>query len=176
MVLTTHQVVGGAIAKIFNLNPISAFFAGVVSHYLLDGLPHWDYPLGSATDNGSKSTLDGDIKIGKKFIADIFRFAPDFLLGMFIALHFFSNSDYSTLSGIKDGLFDPVLWGALGGIVPDALQFCYFKIRREPLTTLQRFHEFMHTKFEIKGKQGTYLMGIFVQVFIILLVVVLFSN
>ncbi len=52
--------------------------------------------------------------------------------------------------------------------LPDALQFAYMKIRREPFTTYQRWHNFMNSPTKIKGS----FWGIFCQAIIILLALI----
>jgi hypothetical protein len=50
---------------------------------------------------------------------------------------------------ISAWLFAASLWGAIGAMFPDFLQFVYYKTRREPLKSLQRFHLFMHAKMRL---------------------------
>jgi len=38
-----------------------------------------------------------------------------------------------------------VFFGACAGILPDLLQFAYTRFPREPLTSLQQFHGWIHT-------------------------------
>ena len=47
MILSTHAVVGAALASLMPSHPIAAFVAGVASHFVIDSTPHWDYPLKS---------------------------------------------------------------------------------------------------------------------------------
>jgi hypothetical protein len=37
------------------------------------------------------------------------------------------------------------LGGACAGMLPDALQFAYMRFPHQPLTSIQRFHEWIHT-------------------------------
>jgi hypothetical protein len=171
MVFSTHAVVGGAIASAVGANVPTAFAIGLLSHYLLDKVPHWDYPLASGTKTTTENPLDGDIVIGKAFLIDLCKIIPDFFLGFFLALHFFSFADYSSLEGLSKIFYDPVFWGALGAIVPDGLQFLYFKIRREPLITLQKFHDFMHTPYRLSN---WHILGPIFQILLITLCIALF--
>jgi hypothetical protein len=43
MILSTHAVVGGAIASLMPSHPVLAFVVGVASHYAIDAIPHVDY-------------------------------------------------------------------------------------------------------------------------------------
>jgi len=39
-----------------------------------------------------------------------------------------------------------ILCGAIGGVFPDGLQFVYWKLRREPLYSLQKFHQWIQNE------------------------------
>jgi hypothetical protein len=45
MILSTHAVVGGAIASLMPGHPVLAFVIGAASHFAIDAIPHVDYPL-----------------------------------------------------------------------------------------------------------------------------------
>ena len=45
MILTTHAIVGAALASFLPSHPIAAFVAGFASHFALDAIPHVDYPI-----------------------------------------------------------------------------------------------------------------------------------
>jgi hypothetical protein len=45
MILTTHAIVGGALASLFPTHPIVVIAASFASHFAIDAIPHWDYPL-----------------------------------------------------------------------------------------------------------------------------------
>ena len=97
----------------------------------MDAIPHWHYKLASYVKN-LEDPLKDDI-------------GTDGLAGFVLAVYFFKG---------KDGFLNPsspVLAGALGGILPDLFQFTYWKIRKEPLLALQKFHLFIHTKKHIVG-------------------------
>ena len=47
MILSTHAIVGGAIASLFPSHPALVAVAGFASHFAIDAIPHWDYPLRS---------------------------------------------------------------------------------------------------------------------------------
>ena len=44
-----------------------------------------------------------------------------------------------------------ILGAALVAQLPDALQFVYWRVRREPLTSLQKFHIWIHTKNKMRN-------------------------
>src|ERR1700747_2768240 len=61
MILSTHAIVGAAIASFLPSNPTIAFVLGFGSHFVLDAIPHWDYPISSASVNpkiGAPLTFD----------------------------------------------------------------------------------------------------------------------
>jgi hypothetical protein len=45
MILSTHAIVGGAIAGLFPSHPVLVAAAAFASHFAIDAIPHWDYPL-----------------------------------------------------------------------------------------------------------------------------------
>jgi hypothetical protein len=91
-----------------------------------------------------------------RIIYDLLRIGFDVLLGFVLAFLLFHPHTY-TLQIIT-------LVGALGGILPDPLQFVYFKFRHEPLISLQKFHLWIHSKNEIVSLWG----GVFLQGMLVL--------
>ncbi|MDP3999004.1 MAG: hypothetical protein Q8P76_00200 [bacterium] len=131
MTLTTHAIVGAAAAQIFPSQPWLAFFAGFISHFIIDTIPHRDYSLSSLTESAD-DPLAADMAINKNSIKDFLKVGFDASLGIVLASFIFTNFYESTLL--------LAIIGAVGGIVPDGLQFAYWKMRIEPLKSLQRFH------------------------------------
>lgn len=129
MMLSTHAVAGAAVAELFPNHPVLAFVVGFASHFVLDSLPHWDYKLRSARKN--ENPLETDMELGRDFIVDIGKIAVDNVVGFAAALAFakFTHLPLSI-----------AFIGACGGVIPDALQFVYFKTRSKLLEPLQRFH------------------------------------
>lgn len=164
MILATHAVAGAAAAKIFESNPLAAFIVAFLSHFILDAIPHWDYTLLSYKK--SLDPLNGNMVWGKKFIIDLVRIFFDFWTGIFLSILFFkTQSNYQT---------SIIILGAFGGMLPDALQFAYWKLKTEPLKTLQKFHRFAHTKNEILKEKTT--LGILTQLAIIALIILIFGK
>lgn len=164
MVFTPHIITGGAISVLAKANPLLSFVFGLFSHYALDVVPHWDYPLLSSTKSTSENALDGTINVrGKAFAIDLVKVGIDFLIGLSITIYFFR--DFHSISTF---FLSPVLWGSFGGILPDLLQFAYYQIKREPLTTHQRFHDFMHTHIRLKGRN---ILGPSLQIVFVVLVI-----
>ena len=152
MTLSTHAIVGAAAAKLLTLNPILGFFIGLASHYLLDSIRHWDYKLESKT-KVKEDPLSERMEINWKFARDAVRVGSDFLLGvLLVCVLLFLSKDLSNIFA--------VLAGFLGGVFPDALQFVVFRLKKEPVISLQKFHHFVHSKKDIDDKP---LRGIFEQ-------------
>jgi hypothetical protein len=167
MILVTHAVVGAGLSAVSRANPLFGFGIGFVSHFLLDAIPHWDYHLESSTKNNEADPLDGDFVIGRAFYRDLVKIAIDFSAGILISYLFFAHGA-SFLHFLESG----ILWGALGAMTPDFLQFVYTKTRKEPLISLQKFHMFIHAKLRLNDRP---VLGPALQVGIVLLAGLLFS-
>lgn len=157
MTLTTHAIVGAALATAVPSHPVAAFALGFGSHFLLDAIPHWDYKLDSM-EKDEKNPLDADMKFGKNFLFDLCKIGADCLLGFVLVFLFFG----------RFGADVAVFFGALGAVTPDALQFLYFKWKHEPLKSLQKFHMDIQHHLE-----NNHVFGRLIQVFLIVFVVVL---
>jgi len=161
MALLTHAVVGVVAASYFPDKPFIAFVAAFVSHFLIDAIPHWDYPIRSDSINpkvGSKFIFD------KALFLDAVTISADALLGLALAWILFSQTQ-SLLT---------ILIGVFGGIFPDPLQFAYTRFRHEPLLTIQRFHEWIHEPSAILKNRP--LIGIVTQLFFLIGVVAIATN
>lgn len=158
MTLATHAIVGVATARLFSFNPLLAFFAAVVSHFLIDAIPHWDYHLKSAKIN-KEDPLQSDMVVNHDFIIDFGKIAFDAILGLALSILIFQPSESLEIQTI--------IIGVVGGILPDPLQFVYYKFRHEPLISLQKFHYWIHTKQKIENWQ----MGVSLQVLLVFVVV-----
>lgn len=137
MVLAPHALIGASVACLAPLHPEFALLAGFMSHFVADALPHWHYAVGSISDDGNP--LDKDMRIDRRqFPRDLAKISFDGLVGL--------GASLVLLVVPRPELLIPVVLGAGAGMLPDALQFVYFKWRHEPLTSLQRFHVWIHAK------------------------------
>ncbi len=143
MTLTSHAIAGAAVASFFPKSPVWAFIFGFLSHFILDAIPHGHYPIKSHTRH-PENRLAEDMPWGRDLFFDLLKIAGDFILGLILSFLFFQNIG-STINWI-------VVIGACAGMAPDALQFVYWKIRREPLTSLQRFHIWMHAEKNLNSE------------------------
>ena len=160
MVLTTHAVAGAAVATLVPSHPVLGFALGFGSHFVLDSVPHWEYPVFSM--KGGKSPLDNDMLINKAFVGDLIRIGIDGMLGITLALFF--------LGTIYHHSFFIIILGAIAGMLPDALQFVYFKWRHEPLVSLQKFHIWVHPKLSLHNKPFIGVLSQIVFIFLIIFV------
>ena len=141
MVLATHLIIGGVLGGVIGDQPTLAFTAGVFSHFLLDAIPHWDYPLRSHQVDPDNQ-LNISMTLNRDFLIDLIKISGDLTIGVFLlwlASLFFGWPINSS-----------VLWGVLGGILPDFLQFAYFKLKWPILRQLQRFHLWIHSRHRLK--------------------------
>lgn len=85
MVLTPHILIGALLAKLFPFNPWVILLI-IASHYLLDMLPHWEYPevLFSMKKALSKIFLDLLIGFGLVFVSVDFSWW--IMLGIFFSI------------------------------------------------------------------------------------------
>jgi hypothetical protein len=138
-------------------DPYLAIAAAFASHFLLDAIPHWDYPIRS---NSVKPGVAAAMKYDRALLADLLTIGTDAVLGLGLAL----------LLLARPNDFAPVLAGAGAAILPDALQFAYMRFPREPLISLQRFHLWMHTSRSLHARP---LLGLSAQICLIFLVVLI---
>jgi hypothetical protein len=156
MTLATHAVVGSAIASLVPTHPVIGFCAGFLSHFLLDSIPHWDYPLKSDSINPSKG---GALKLDKNVIIDLSCIGFDIGLGLAFSIAFF----------ISNAPFLPIIIGACAGIIPDVLQFVYSRYPKSFLKYLQAFHLWMHAETNLNNRP---VLGVSLQALLIVIVVI----
>lgn len=159
MTLTTHALVGATAATLFPEQPVVACAAAFASHLAIDALPHWDYKILSKQEGETKLQNDIDTK-SPLFRFDLMRIGSDALWGTMLSLLIFSI--------FLNFPWWLVVLGAWAGILPDALQFVYFKTRSQLLLPLQRFHIWIQ-----KGKSmyPPPLVGMFYQVVLVVVVI-----
>ncbi len=148
MTLTTHEVVGGAIVSLMPTYPALAVCLAFASHFLLDGIPHWDYPIQSACLRPKSAA---PMKYDTALLTDAITIGADTALGMVLALFFFATRESIVV----------VACGAVAAIMPDFLQFAYIRFPRQPLESLQIFHRWAHTS---NGMSKQPVLGILSQV------------
>jgi hypothetical protein len=110
MILSTHAIVGAALASFLPAHPIGAFVIGFGSHFVLDAIPHWDYPIKSRSVDpkfGAPVVFDSALR------RDALTIGSDAVFGIMIALLVFGSRES----------FWAVLVGAVGAMLPDPQAF-----------------------------------------------------
>ncbi len=161
MTLTTHAIVGAAVASVVPQYPVAAFILAFLSHFAIDAIPHWHYPV-SSVHIDQNDFRNSDMPINKDSLFDLVKIGCDALLGVLLSLFLFQS--------FRQPFQLSILIGAFGGIIPDALQFVYWKFRHEPLTTLQRFHMWIHADTDLDRRT---VLGISLQTVLIIASVLL---
>jgi hypothetical protein len=138
MILSTHAVVGAALASFVPSHPLAALVIGFASHFALDAIPHWDYPIKSRSVNPK---IAAPMVFDRALLQDAVTIGFDGVVGIISALLLFG-------SPINYWAF---LLGAIGAMLPDPLQFIHARLPHEPLRTLQRLHRWAHTNERIKN-------------------------
>ena len=157
MILSTHAIVGAAIASVMPEHPALAFACGMASHFAIDAVPHWDYQLRAIS---IKPNTGAALKLNWYLFQDLGWIALDAGAGLAIALWLYATPTAAV----------SVLLGALGAMLPDPLQLAHRLYPREPLRTLQRFHVWIHSKRKL-----TWPIGVSSQLSFIVLVVSIFA-
>jgi hypothetical protein len=141
MILSTHAIIGGAIASLFPSHPVAAVASAFASHFAIDAIPHWDYPLRSiALGPQARNSWGFD---GARF-RDLSLVGFDALVGFALAVSLFATSATVALVSL----------GAVAAMLPDPLQFVHSLCPRGPLNLLQRFHSWIHSKRSLGGPTG----------------------
>lgn len=148
MILTPHILAGALIGA--RTNSLStAFIFGLVSHYLLDQVPHWDYNVKKVED-GSKNfqAVVHWLKIGLDFLL------PFLIFG---------------LSAPDERTFFLSLSGATGAALPDFLMFLSWRVPSSKiLNSFETFHHNNHTKIKLGLSEGLVSYAFILALFFIL--------
>ena len=158
MTLATHAITGAAIATLMPTHPVAAFAAGFASHFVIDAIPHYDYPIFSESIHPKKK--DSAIRLDRKLSIDAIDFSVDAVIGIAVAIYFF----------VSPTSLITILAGAIGGILPDPLQVVAKKFPYEPLRSLQRFHQWIHTSYRLRESKQL-VLGVVSQLLFIVLVI-----
>jgi len=141
MILSTHAVVGGAIASLMPNHPLLALLCGIGSHFAIDAIPHADYPLRSISSRADQGAV---IAVNRSLLRDLGTISLDAAVGLAVAMLLYATPTAALA----------VLLGALGGMLPDPLQIAHKLHPREPLRSLQRFHIWIHTKRRLRWPEA----------------------
>jgi len=162
MTLSVHAVVASTLTVVARANPLTAFLLGFLSHFALDAIPHWDYPLqltSSSDMAGARQKIKQSSGIGK----DIAKISLDAILG-FVLVYLIFTPESASLSSV---LMSSIFWSVMGSYLPDFLQFVYILVPRGPLVLLQKFHvNIAHAK---RNFNSNHIIGPAMQVAVVLI-------
>jgi len=119
----------GVVIGVQSPNVWTAFCFGLISHYILDFLPHWDY-LNSLKVNNKLKMF---VKIGL-----------DFIIGVIII--FILIWDYPQKLIIMSAL--------IGSLLPDVLEFFYANLKMKWFRPFHNFHLKVHHWKELSFLKG----------------------
>jgi len=157
--MTVHAAAATIIGKKTN-SAFLAFILGLVSHFILDMIPHGDEQLGKTFFGNKIRNLKarGELKLMALYGSIDSLFLAMFLLFLFRNFQF-ANSD-------------TVVWAIVGGILPDFIAALYKVTESKLLKPFTNLHFFMHRylvgkfKTDIPLKYGV-LMQIFFMTFLV---------
>jgi hypothetical protein len=156
MLAGAHFLIGSSIAVLYSKNYLSAFLMGLVSHHLMDRLPHLDLNIFKKDDVLFKD------KNPKAWILTI----SEFILFLLLTFYLLSRFDF-TVQKIA-------VIGGIGGILPDILILIFTRI-----AFLKKFFSFyitFHKNFHFRLKNKNILFPFLVQTFFILLAILILSK
>jgi hypothetical protein len=142
MILSTHAVVGGAIASLLHPDPLLAAMASFASHFAIDAIPHWDYPLRSISVG--KGADNRRLTLNRAVMIDLTCIGVDACAGLALAIWLFATPASVWVVSL----------GAIAAMAPDPLQFVHSVHPREPLVSLQRLHDWIHSKRKLAWRLG----------------------
>jgi len=163
MIFTPHIIVGAVIgAKTQNLGLV--IILGILTHIILDKLPHWDYPVRKYTKNFKKTK-----KINSLFPL-ILHSVIDMTFGLLMVFFIVWQKDlFDLLPFIVVGIIFSLLLDAIGGCV---LLFATEDFTKKYLNFL---HKYIHHP-ETKEKEGKItFLGLATQIIVIMISVFLLS-
>lgn len=154
MILASHAIIGAAAGRLFPFSPLLAFAAGLVSHYAMDAIPHWEYEPPLISRNPAVPPARAALEM--RFALRTFLALGDLGAGVLLSLLIFpdvaSTNMYSFAAGI------------IGGVLPDALQFVYALFPMKLLKAHQHIHDTIHSTQDLKDRP---FLGVPLQVIIV---------
>lgn len=158
MILTPHIIVGAAIgAKTQDLGLI--VILGLLSHIILDKIPHWDYDLPAVFREFRKN------KKIKPLLSDFIKMAIDITIGLLIVFLIiwyknFLNFDYLPF----------ILFGIFISLLPDIILGFAFLFRNKIAKKINKISDFLHYKINKKQKEGKItFLGLITQIIVIII-------
>lgn len=135
MVITPHFLIGAAIGSRIN-NWVLITVLAIISHIILDKIPHWGYGGGAFKRFASTKSY-------KVLFTFLFKIAIDALIAIFIVL---SIAKYKEMINIS--YLAPVLFGSLIAILPDvflgSFKLIYIKTNKPSITFIDNYKKIIH--------------------------------
>jgi len=147
MIVSAHVVTGGAVGELVG-NPAGAFTVGIISHFILDSIPHFDH-----FDNDCFSWRQIIFTGTDLIVAAILMFA---VVKLPLNQTIFSSS---------------YAWGALGGFMPDMLDNVPFWKKQFLATKFGKFYHHIHNS--VHREQPGPLLGMTTQIVTIALFLII---
>lgn len=156
MILTSHALIGAAIANTFPTEPLLGLTLSFVSHYMVDILPHTNY----ANDNLKKKfkNIFQEIESYKELFFAIIDVVMAVLL---VYIIFVRDRDTLILS----------IAGAFVGVLPDILNFIFQKYSVRYLHIFDKAHNTLHYS---KDYNHGYIHGVVTQFIAVLVFVAIY--
>ena len=149
MILSTHAIVGGAVASLLPSHPVLVVVLGFASHFVIDAIPHWDYPLQSISVKPGADNRK--LRLDRRLVLDLFLISLDAFAGLAAAIFLFAPPASPVVIAL----------GAVAGMLPDPLQFAHSLYPHQPLKILQRFHVWIHSKQRLGWRLGASTQALF---------------
>ena len=149
MILFCHLLVGAAIAAKIQIIPLALVLA-LLSHYVLDFIPHWEYSIDNILE-----------KRWKKAKLDFLKGALDLCLGILIIFAILKNQPI-------------ILAGAFLAVLPDGLTLLNLLLPNKILSIHDNFHrELVHysKKISFKENKNLFMFGILSQISVSILAI-----
>ena len=127
MTLTTHTVIGAAIGSLIG-NPLAGFILGMLSHFLVDMIPHGDIELYDLFRKRKKRALP------------VAYVSIDYTIALVFALFLFPG-------GATAEVRSAFAWGVAGSVLPDILVGLSDIFKHQTLHAFRKFHFFFHDLF-----------------------------
>jgi len=143
MILASHIIVSGLLGAKTN-NYFLAIIFGLLSHYILDLIPHWDSYLSPEFKAKAKAE-DGKFIKEKFFWEEISKTVIDVSIGLGLLFIFLENSSYINITAVFISVFF--------GILPDPLQLLYLMTKWRFIKWNFDFQEFIHFSIHSKINQ-----------------------
>lgn len=131
MFLSVHAATGAIIGTEISA-PWLAFIVSFAAHFVMDVIPHGDHEMGKKFFGLVGKKLSEEEEIKKMVAYEVL----DLFVVVFFVMYAFKNFYYA-----KD---DSVVWGIIGGILPDVIVFTYFVTKAKWLKWFFNFHKWFH--------------------------------